>query len=56
MTKNTKICPSSESQLAREGDEGEVGGVQHQLDRHEDDQRVAPHQHADHADQEQQWR
>src|SRR5207302_808262 len=38
---------------APEGDEGEVDGVEHQLDRHEDDQRVAPDQHAQRADHEQ---
>ena len=35
---------------AGEGDEGEVGGVEHELDAHEHDQHVAPHQQADGAD------
>src|ERR1041384_2457917 len=39
-----------------EGDEGEVGGVQHQLDGHEDHERVAADDHADHADREQRRR
>src|SRR5689334_23773127 len=38
---------------ARERDEREVRGVQHQLDGHEDDERVAPDEHADDADPEQ---
>ena len=39
-----------------ERDEREVGGVEHQLDAHEHDDRVAAHQHADRADREQQRR
>src|SRR3954452_4053956 len=35
---------------AGEGDQGQVDRVEHQLDAHEDDDRVAPHQHADGAD------
>src|SRR5262245_23185121 len=38
--------------VARERDEREVRGVQHELDRHEDDERVAAYEHADHADRE----
>src|SRR3954451_18091904 len=38
---------------AGEGDQGQVDRVEHQLDAHEDDDRVAPHQHADGADGEQ---
>src|SRR5688572_20523935 len=37
---------------AREGDEGEVRGVQHELDAHEDDDGVAPHEHAGAPDEE----
>ena len=37
-----------------EGHEGQVDGVEHQLDAHEDQDRVAPQQHADRADAEQQ--
>src|SRR4051794_17162402 len=36
-----------------EGDQGQVHRVEHQLDAHEHDDRVAPHQHADGADGEQ---
>src|SRR5262245_52859609 len=38
--------------LPREGHEREVHRVQHQLDRHEDDERAPSDQHADHADRE----
>ena len=34
-------------QHAREGDEGEGDGVEHQLDAHEHHQRVAPHEQAE---------
>src|SRR5262245_17013796 len=37
---------------ARERDEREIRGVQHELDRHEDDERVAAHEHPDDADHE----
>src|SRR5882724_10484819 len=39
-----------------EGDQGQVHRVEHQLDAHEHDDRVAPDQHADRADGEQQGR
>src|SRR5688500_6610177 len=39
---------------AAEGDQGQVDRVEHQLDAHEDEDRVAAHQHADTADGEQQ--
>src|SRR4051794_182247 len=39
-------------QVAREGDEVQVRRVQNQLDRHEDDDDVAPREHARHADDE----
>src|ERR1051325_45977 len=38
---------------AGERQQRDVGGVEHELDAHQDDQRVAAQQHADHADQEQ---
>src|SRR5574341_1212480 len=41
--------PRKLHELPGEGDEHEVGGVQHQLHRHEDDDGVAPHQHSRHA-------
>ena len=40
-------------ELASEGDEGEVDGVEHQLDAHEHHQDVAPDEHADRPDGEQ---
>ena len=36
--------------LAREGDQREVGRVQHQLQREQDDQRVAAQEHAERTD------
>src|SRR5205814_5561725 len=41
---------------AREGQEGEIDRVEHQLDAHEDDDRVAPHDHAGGAEREEQRR
>src|SRR5579875_2841166 len=38
--------------LPGEPDEGYVDGIHHQLDRHQNDQHVAPRQHADEADDE----
>src|SRR5579875_977697 len=38
---------------AAQRDEGQVDGVEHQLDRHEDDDYVAAQQNAEHADTEQ---
>src|SRR4051812_17692750 len=38
---------------AREREQRDVGGVEHELDAHQDDQRVAPDEHADDADQKQ---
>ena len=49
-TKKTMACPPMSLQHAGEGDEGEVGCVEHQLDAHEHDQHVAPHQQADGPD------
>ena len=42
--------PTDVVEHAGERDEGEVGRVEHQLDAHEHDQDVAPHQQADGAD------
>src|SRR3954463_13118253 len=39
--------------MAREGDQREVCSVQHDLEREEDDQRIAPEQHTERADAEQ---
>src|SRR5438105_12027742 len=41
---------------AREGKEGEIDGVEHQLDAHQDDDRVPPQDHAGGAEREQQRR
>jgi hypothetical protein len=40
-------------QVAREGDQGKVRPVQHDLQREEDDERVAPEQDSERADAEQ---
>ena len=50
ITKKTRAWPSGLPQPVAEGHERQVRGVQHQLDRHEDDQRVAPDDDTDHAD------
>src|SRR5262245_29901280 len=42
------------ARIAGEGEEGEVGGVEHHLDAHEDHQRVAADQDAEHAQAEEQ--
>ena len=42
--------PADVVQGAGERDEGEVGGVEHELDAHEHDQHVSAHQHAEGAD------
>ena len=36
-----------------EGDQGQIRRVEHQLDRHEDDEGIPPHQHAQHPHAEQ---
>src|SRR5687767_11422358 len=41
-------------EVTRKGDKVEIGGVENQLDRHEDDDDVAPRQHSRHADDEKQ--
>src|ERR1051325_12174044 len=38
---------------AREGDERKVGRVEHQLERHQDDDEIAPQQHPGEPDREQ---
>ena len=53
-TKNTIDLAADVVELRGEGDEGEVDGVEHQLDAHEHHQRVAPDQQPDGADGEQQ--
>ena len=52
-TKNTDTWPADVVERSGEGHEGEVDGVEHQLDAHEHHQRVAPDQQADGADGEQ---
>ena len=49
-TKNTDGLPADVVEHAGEGDEGEVDRVEHELDAHEHDERVAPDEHADGAD------
>ena len=49
-TKNTAACPPMSFELAGERDEGEIGGVQHELDAHEHHEDVAPDEQADGAD------
>ena len=56
MTKNAETWPSHVAALAREGEEGQVRRVEHQLDAHEHHQRVAAHQHAEHAQAEERRR
>ena len=46
MTKNAMTWPSRVPLDAGEGDQGQVHRVEHQLDAHEDDDRVAAHEHA----------
>ena len=53
-TKNTTTWPPTSSSVLGERDEGEVDGVEHQLDAHEHHERVAPHQQADGAEREEQ--
>ena len=54
IVKNAMIWPSRLPCSREKADEGEVAGVEHQLDAHEDHDRVAPDQHAGGADGEQQ--
>ncbi len=46
ITKKTKIWPENLVPHVREGDEGQVDGVEHQLNRHEDGDEVALDQNA----------
>ena len=48
------ICPSTDAELPAEGDERQVHGVQHDLDRQQQRDHVAPQEHAGRADREQQ--
>ncbi len=52
-TKKTADLPGDVVQGPGEGDEGEVRGVQHQLDAHEHHEHVAPNEQTDRADREQ---
>src|ERR1700730_18338756 len=55
--KNLRVVvgnPGGVEAEAREGNEGEVGRVQHQLERHEDDDDVAAQKHARETDREKQ--
>ena len=47
------IWPSADAERAAEGDEGQVHRVQHDLDRQQDRDQVAAHEHAGRADREQ---
>ena len=53
ITKNTMIWPSARAERAAEGDERQVHRVQHDLDRQQDRDQVAAHEHAGGADREQ---
>ena len=53
ITKKAAICPSSSPCIREKVDQREVRGVQHQLDAHEGDDRVAPDHEPDRADGEQ---
>src|SRR5215831_5895376 len=44
--------PNRIAPLAGEGEKGQVRRVEHELDAHEDHQRVAPNHHAEHSDAE----
>ena len=54
-TKNTTTWPPMSSSARAEGHEGEVHGVEHELDAHEHHQRVAADQQADGADARRAW-
>ena len=53
ITKNTVVCPLMSPSLRATATKREVDGVEHQLDAHQHDQRVATNQHTDRADAEQ---
>src|SRR5437016_10791242 len=42
--------PLHRTQVARERNEGQIHGVEHQLDGHQDHDQIPPHQDPDHAD------
>ena len=48
--------PGQVREPAGERDQVQVDGVQHELDRHEDREEVAPHEHAEEADREEEER
>src|SRR5512140_1338144 len=48
--------PVEVAELARERDEVQVRGIENELDRHENRQKIAPDQHAGHPDGEEQER
>ena len=52
ITEMAKIWPSSRAVQARERDQQQVRGVEHDLDGQEDDQRAAAQHHAERADRE----
>ena len=54
ITKIEKTWPGQVREPPREGDQVQIDGVQHQLDRHQDRQEVAPHEHAEEPDREEQ--
>ena len=54
MTKKVMICPSTVPELAAEGHERQVHGVQHHLDREQQRDDVAAQEHAGRADGEEQ--
>ena len=53
ITVEREDLPVAVVEVAREGDQREVRAVEHDLEREQDDQRVAPEQHAECADAEQ---
>ena len=52
MTPVSGPSPVRRRAVPPEGDEVDVGGVEHDLDRHQHGDRVAPEEHADQADRE----
>ena len=52
ITASAKIWPAPFADVPGERDQREVRAVQHDLEREQDDQRVAPHEHAERADPE----
>ena len=56
ITVRPKIWPAPFAKWREKRDEREVPAVQHQLEREQDDERVAPDEHAERADPEQERR